>query len=242
MAFDYLWLGLAIWLGFTVQAVAGFGSMVIAVSLGSLVFSIPSLLPVLIPLNILATGTMAWQCRRQLDWPLLLKGILPAMLLGMGAGIMLLETLSGRTLKTGFALLVLWFAVREWIKLYRNLSVTPKPRWWQQLWTLMAGLAQGLYGSGGPLLVYAIGGKNLDKAAFRALLLGVWFCLNSLYTLVMLYQAKVQPVAGLILLYAPLLYVAIRVGNYVHHRVDERAFKQGVCALLVLSALVMLVT
>ncbi|MDF2177456.1 sulfite exporter TauE/SafE family protein [Aliiglaciecola sp. CAU 1673] len=242
MTVDYLWLGLAIWLGFTVQAVAGFGSMVVAVSLSSLMFAIPELLPILIPLNILATGSMAWQCRRDVDWMLLLKGILPSMILGMGAGILLLDELPGKALKTGFALLVLWFALREWIKLYRNLPMNPRPAWWRQLWTLLAGLAQGLYGSGGPLLVYAIGSKGLNKAAFRAVLLCVWFSLNSLYTVVMLFQHKVQPVAGLILLYAPLLYLAIRLGNYLHHRVDERQFKQGVCALLVMSALAMLVS
>nr|WP_277603567.1 sulfite exporter TauE/SafE family protein [Bowmanella dokdonensis] len=227
-------------MGFTVQAMTGFGSMVIAVSLGGLVFAIPALLPILIPLNILATGSMAWQLRKQLDKELLLKGVLPMMILGLGLGIYLLDKLSGTLLKTGFALLVLWFATREWYKLYRQLPVPSRPIWWQRIWIFLAGIVQGLYGSGGPLLVYAISSRALQKAQFRALLIYVWFCLNSIYTLVMLFQGKVQPVALTILAYAPLLYLAIRMGHWLHDRVDERQFKQGVCALLILSALTML--
>lgn len=240
MSIDYIWLGLAIWLGFTVQAMIGFGSMVIAVSIGSLMFAIPELLPVLVPLNIFATGAMAWKLRRELDAKLLLQGILPIMILGLGLGILLLEQLPGVWLKRGFAILVLWFSAREWYKLYHQLPVKPRPTWWQQSWTFLAGICQGLYGSGGPLLVYAISSRALNKGQFRTLLLYVWFCLNSLYSVVMLVQGKIQPVALTILAYVPVLHLAIYIGNKLHHKVDERQFKQGVCLMLILCALAML--
>ncbi|ALS99292.1 sulfite exporter TauE/SafE family protein [Lacimicrobium alkaliphilum] len=238
---EYLWLGFAVWLGFTAQAVTGFGSMVIAVSLGSLMFSIPALLPILVPLNIFMTGGMAWQLRRQVDWSLLIRMILPLMVLGMGTGIWLLDSLPQTWLKTGFALLVLWFSGRELLKLYRRQQIRARSDWWQRLWMFCAGIAQGLYGSGGPLLVYGISSRQLDKATFRATLVSVWFVLNSLYSVVMLFQGRVQPVAITILACLPILYLAVKVGDWLHHRVDERQFKLGICLLLIFSALAMLV-
>ena len=49
-------LGGFILLAYTLEAITGFGSIVIALSLGALLLPIEQLLPVLVPLNICMTG------------------------------------------------------------------------------------------------------------------------------------------------------------------------------------------
>src|SRR5699024_7224088 len=67
----WIWLGACILISSTVEAVTGFGSIVIALSLGALLLPIASMLPVLVPLNIFMTGTIAWKNRRHIDRALL---------------------------------------------------------------------------------------------------------------------------------------------------------------------------
>ena len=60
-------LGAFILLAYTLEAVTGFGSIVIALSLGALLLPIEQLLPVLVPLNIGMTGSLVWRHRAQID-------------------------------------------------------------------------------------------------------------------------------------------------------------------------------
>src|SRR5699024_3877336 len=108
----WLWLGACILLSSTIEAVTGFGSIVIALSLGALLLPIASMLPVLVPLNIFMTGTIAWKNRHHIDKALLLKLILPLMAAGTLAGYLLRPWLGESLLKTLLGVLIIWFAAR----------------------------------------------------------------------------------------------------------------------------------
>lgn len=240
MSFALLWLGLCVFLGFTAQAMVGFGSMLIAVSLGSMFFSIPQLLPVLVPLNVMMTASMAIQLRHKTNFSLLLKQILPLMLVGMVIGISVVSLMSGIWLKKIFAVLIIALALRELWQL-SNLS---QPRAlndpMRNLCILTAGVVHGLYTTGGPLLVYALQATKIDKAVFRATMVTVWGLLNSVYLMVLLWQGKVQTVWFDVLVFSPLLLVAIWLGNRLHNKVNQKQFKQLLCVLLMGSGIALL--
>ena len=52
-------LGLFVLLAYTTEAMTGFGSIVIALSLGALVLPLDTLMPVLVPLNLLLSGYLS---------------------------------------------------------------------------------------------------------------------------------------------------------------------------------------
>ncbi|MBC3765360.1 sulfite exporter TauE/SafE family protein [Neptunicella marina] len=241
MSFTLLWLGLCVFLGFTAQAMVGFGSMLIAVSLGSLFFSIPQLLPVLVPLNVMMTASMAIQLRHKTDFSLLLKQILPLMLVGMTAGISLINLMSGMWLKKIFAVLIITLALRELWQLSSHSQPRILNNMMRNFYILIAGIVHGLYTTGGPLLVYALQATNIDKTVFRATMVTVWSILNSVYLLILLWQGKVQTVWLEVLFYAPLLLFAIWLGNNLHNRVNQKQFKQLLCILLMGSGTALLV-
>ena len=240
MAFAPYALGAFILLAYTLEAVTGFGSIVIALSLGALLLPIDQLLPVLVPLNIGMTGYLVWRHRAQIDRPLLLGTILPGMLLGTLLGYLLLPYLDEALLKRGFGVLILWFAGRELWRLRHAQALPVRPAWLTRIITLGAGLSHGLFASGGPLLVYGLAGTTLDKARLRATLVSVWFTLNSLLTVAFLVDGRLQPALPQVLAYAPLLLVGLWLGEHLHRRFDERHFRIAIYALLLVTGTLLL--
>jgi uncharacterized protein len=240
MAFAPYALGAFILLAYTLEAVTGFGSIVIALSLGALLLPIEQLLPVLVPLNIGMTGYLVWRHRAQIDRPLLLGTILPGMLVGTALGYLLLPYLDAALLKRGFGVLILWFAGRELWRLRHAAALPVRPQWLTRLLTLGAGLSHGLFASGGPLLVYGLAGTARDKARFRATLVSVWFTLNSLLTAAFLVDGRLQPALPQVLIYAPLLLVGLWLGERLHRRFDERHFRIAIYALLLVTGTLLL--
>ena len=240
MGWEFVLLGVFIGVAFTSESITGFGSIVIALALGSLLFPIPELLPILVPLSVVMSTALLLRFYRDIDVRLLLRRIIPFMLFGMLVGIWLLRVLPGAALKAAFACLIIWFALREWYKLHHGIEPRPKPRWWQPLWTLMAGITHGLFASGGPLLVYSLNSYNIAKANFRATLVCVWFGLNVTYSMIMWRQGVIQPNLDIIAAYLPVLGAAFFIGHAIHNRINERQFKQLVYVLLIIAALAML--
>ena len=248
MTISYIALGLFILLAYTAEAVTGFGSIVIALSLGALFFPIDWLQTVLVPLNICMTGFLSWKHRRFIDKALLLRLVLPFMFVGTLAGLALQPLLGGIALKISFAVLILWFAIREILKLRTPAkaeassvkSENSERTMLTRLLVAAAGVTHGLFASGGPLLVYALAGTALDKARFRATLIVVWFSLNAALTTVFLAQGRLAHSWTALLYYLPLIPIGIILGEHLHHRIDEQNFRRWIYRLLVIAALALL--
>lgn len=231
----WLLLALFILLAYTVEAITGFGSLVIALSLGALLLPISELMPILVPLNVCMTSYLVWRHRQQIHWPTLLRLILPLMLAGTLIGYGLRPWLGDQLLQLLFGALVLWFASRELWRMARNHIATAHPAWLSRSLTLGAGLTHGLFASGGPLLVYALAGTTLDKGKMRATLLSVWLSLNASLTLLFLFDGSLLPSLHKIIWYLPILVLGVWAGEFLHHHLNEQRFRQFVYALLVMT-------
>jgi uncharacterized membrane protein YfcA len=237
----WLLLGLFIFVSFTTEAMTGFGSIVIAVSLGALVLPIDAMLPVLVPLNVCMSGYLSVKNRAKIHWPTLTRLILPAMVVGTLAGHYLRPHVSTVLLKSLFGVLILWFAARELWRL-RGAVVSPSsPRSPAAARALMlsAGMTHGLFASGGPLLVYALAGNALKKEALRATLILVWFALNGLLTLVFIMDGSAIAAAPRVLMYLPVVAVGIVLGERLHHKINERQFRRALFGVLAIVGLML---
>lgn len=239
---EVIWLALAgfILLAYTLEAITGFGSIVIALSLGALLLPIDQLLPLLVPLNICMTGYLTWRHRQLIDRRLLLGMILPGMVVGTLIGYALLPFLDAALAKRLFGALVLWFAARGLWRLRHAALQAVRPLWLSRLLSLGAGVSHGLFASGGPLLVFALAGTQLDKARLRATLVTVWFCLNSLLTLAFLLDGRLLPALPQVLSYAPLLLIGVWLGERLHQRFNEQHFRIAIYALLLATGALLL--
>lgn len=238
----WMWLGLCIFIAFGIEAITGFGSIVIALSLGALLLPIDAMLPVLVPLNICMTSYLAIRHRQHIHWPTLLKMILPLMVGGTLLGYLLRPALGDNTLQILFGALVIWFAARELWRSIRGLKVSQHGSGWTRSWMLVAGITHGLFASGGPLLVYALTGTQLSKSAFRATLISVWLSLNGLLTVVFALDGSLLPALPRIAMMLPVLLAGVVIGEFLHHRVNENRFKQLVYTLLLLTGALLIIT
>jgi uncharacterized protein len=236
-----LWLGAIVLLAFFLQALTGFGSIVIALTLGALLFPIPELLPVLVALNLPLCTYLTVRHRSKIDPSLLLREILPWMGPTVVLGLVAARYLQGELLRPIFGAVVAFFAAREiWFMRHPDRAETPASDFAFRAWLLVAGLVHGVYASGGPPLVQALAGRRLDRSIFRATLMMVWLVFNVLLFGWYLLDGRMTEAVWLRTLYLlPTLPIGIALGELLHTRISERAFRLSVQVLLLFSGIVL---
>lgn len=235
-------LAVVVLIAWTVQAITGFGSTVLALTLGAVFLPIPELLPVVIVLNTPLAAWTAIRHRDEIDRKALLVTILPWMGGGTLVGALAAPWIAGDLLKRGFGVMVLAFALRDLTALLRNLPVGPRPgEGTLRAWVVLAGFIHGIYGSGGPALVQATSRMGLTKGAFRATMSAVWLVFN--FALIGLFAARGRFDAATLhraLVLVPVVPVGVWLGERLHPHIQDRAFRGLVQGLLVVGGAALL--
>lgn len=222
----------------------GFGSIVVALTVGSLFFPIRSILPVLVALNIPLCLWILWKKYKDVDIRFLFLQVMPLMGAGVVIGLLLDEQLEGPVLRRLFGLLILGFSLRELYQLFFKKEQAPVTanRLISQFWILMAGIIHGIYASGGPPLVHAVSRMQMSRQTFRATLTAVWLILNGILLGVYVNNGRFAGEETRQFLWLlPAIPLALRAGEWLHGRVSERAFRITLQGLLALSAGALLV-
>ncbi|MFA5938378.1 MAG: sulfite exporter TauE/SafE family protein [Sinimarinibacterium sp.] len=240
MTLSMLTLALIVLFAYTTQALSGFGSTIITVTLAALWLPIPWIMPIVVALNVPFSGWLVWQERRVIDWPLLRREVLPLMIVGTVAGALLAPLLAHTMLRPAYGVLIVALSLFDLWRLQRRHHA----RFAAPVRTVMvlgSGFTQGMYASGGPLLAAAMGGSGLSKSALRATLLTVWLLLNTGLTLwfVATRRFDADMVVGAAWLF-PLTVLGLWMGNHLHHRVNERQHRFVVDIVLLFAGLALL--
>jgi len=236
---NLIWLAIIVLISFTTQAMSGFGSTILALTLGVHLYPIDVLLPVLVPLDIVVNLYLATRHYRHMNHSMLLRSILPAMGFGLLAGIIAFQYTEGDLLKKIFGILVILLSTRELFRLLRNRhNPVALSNLGATACIAVAGIVHGIYASGGPLLIYAVSRLNLSKAVFRSTLAAVWLILSVILTASYMIggQFTVDSMQ-FILMVLPVILTGILLGEWLHHRIDEDRFKIFVFAVLFFAGL-----
>jgi hypothetical protein len=239
MEMSILSLTLVVLIAYVTQAMTGFGSIIIAVTLGSHLYPIEFLLPTLVPADLLVNTYIVGKYRRDVNRGLLFRRILPLMGAGLLIGIGLFQFVKGTLLKKTFGLVVTLLCSRELYGLLRNrepAKALSRPQYVASVFT--AGITQGLFASGGPLVVYAVSRLNLHKGGFRSTLSALWLLTNGILTLSYLATGLLT---GTNLRFwawlAPAVVVGTIAGEKLHDRVNEHLFRIVVFAILLVAGI-----
>ena len=240
---------LIVFVGYAVQTITGFGSTLILVTFGAHLLDLRDVVTLAVPISLLQTIYIVVRHRDGVDKKLLFKRVLPVMGLGVALSIWLFSSLESEAwLRTAFGAMVLVLGLRELYALFRKPKEEDgaEPREVSLPVSLSAllgaGIIHGIYATGGPLLVYAIGRENLDKHTIRSTLSAVWVVLNILLLAAFTYEGRFDASVGMnLLVLAPAVPLGIFVGEWAHRKVNERRFKISMYALLVLAALSLLI-
>ena len=229
-----LLLTLIVLIAYITQAMTGFGSIIIAVTLGSHLYPIEFLLPTLVPADLLVNIYIVGKYRRDVDRGLLFRRILPLMFAGLLVGIGIFQFVHGTLLKKIFGLVVTLLCSRELYGLLRSPGMAKaltKLQYAASVFT--AGITQGLFASGGPLVVYAVSRLSLAKGNFRSTLSALWLLTNGILTLSylatgLLTWTNLRFWAWL----APAVVIGTIIGERLHDRVNEHHFRVIVFSIL----------
>ena len=209
-------------LAFTVEGAIGFGSTVVAVSLGAQLVPLELLLPTFVPLNIVLSLTLA---RGPIQWRTLLVEIVPLVAVGIACGIALSHVLDSRALLVVFGAFVVGLSLFELAKLQLR---------WPAPLLMLGGIVHGLFGTGGPMIVYVTRKKIADKTAFRATLAVLWIALNTI--LVANFVALERyPDPTLALVLAATIIPGRLVGERLHRALDAQKFERVVWIVLLVA-------
>ena len=236
---NLIWLAIIVLISYTTQAMSGFGSTILALTLGVHLYPIDVLLPVLVPLDMVVNLYLVTRHYRHINCPALFRSILPAMGIGVLAGIIVFQYIEGDLLKKLFGSLVIVLSIRELYRLWRKRqdqfalsSLTAKAC------IVSAGFVHGIYASGGPLLIYAVSKLNLSKSVFRSTLGAVWLIFSVVLTAYYLMAGNFTAHSiRFISMLLPMILSGILIGEWLHHRVDEIRFKIFVFAVLFFAGL-----
>jgi len=234
----FLALAAIVTAAFAVEAATGFGATVLAVTLGVHLYALGVLLPVIVPLGLVLSCANAWRLRRFTDRRLLARRILPLMGVGLAIGLAIFEHASGEALQRAYGVFVVGVAASELWRMRHAGPPRPLPALAARGAIFGAGVIHGIFSSGGPLLVYALGRLGIEKATFRATLSTVWVVLGATLTAAYAWNGRVGRetlvATGALV---PVLGAALLAGDWAHHRLDEARFRVVVYALLVVAGL-----
>ncbi len=233
-------LSAIVFLAFFTEAVVGFGSTILTVTLGAHLLPLDRLLPAFVPLNLLLSISIIARDPSLVDRQVLGRAVLPPVLIGMACGLVIFRYAQPAALMLAFGVFVLILSGRELLKLWSGDAqaaplTTARSR--AVLWG--GGLIHGMFGSGGPLIVYVVGRIIEDKRRFRSTLAALWLLLNSILAISFIQSGSLNLGSlKLTALFIPALALGMWLGEHAHHRISPRAFRVLTWLILFAAAIV----
>lgn len=224
--------------GYTMQAITGFAGNIFCMPVGTHMLGLHESVSVLNAMGFFACGLLGVLNIKHVNWREL----------GKIVGIMLPFVLLGIWLDTVLpldALLIIYGAVIVAVGVKNLMQKQQRflPEWALVAVVVGAGLIQGMFVSGGALLVIYAVQKIRDKQQFRATLSMVWAILNLIYAVIALQQGHFTPdVVQVIACCVPLAILATFLGNKLQARISQQRFLTLTYALLIAIGCVLLVT
>ncbi|HVV83392.1 MAG TPA: TSUP family transporter [Kofleriaceae bacterium] len=245
--------------GAFVEAVAGFGGTIVALSMGARWFGIETLLAWFLPLNLGLSTALALRGRTAIAHRMLARRILPAVLAGIAAGTALALVIDAGAARGIFAALVILvgaaeLAVSVRVSVRRRTAPSPRPEARapvdgpgqpaveptaamrpaiQNVLLAGAGVVHGVFATGGPLAVAVIGRMLPQKTALRSTLAVMWLVLNVIVCVRLVAGGHLDAHSlAVSLRLAPAMAAGMLTGDLVHRRVGEERFRIVVAVLL----------
>jgi hypothetical protein len=206
---------------------------------GALLFPLDRILPIVAPLNIAVSSYLAIRYRRVTAWRSLTRRILPLVGAGIPIGLLLFNLREMQTLKLAFGVFVVLLAAAQLRMAWSSRPSAPLTRLFAGGILLSGGVVHGLFGTGGPLIVYVVGREIGEKGPFRSTLATMWIPMNTAlfvdYLVVGLYDHQVTVLTSIALI--PVV-AAIWLGEILHARLDARRFMKAVWLLLLVGGII----
>ena len=231
-------LGVIALVAFITEGAIGFGGTVIAASIGAQLVPLDELLPAFVPINMILSTWLLIRGVSLIQWRFLLREIVPAVAVGAVIGLVLFHVPAKTVLALAFGVFVVGLAT---LQLLRP-ATGELPNVWRYGLLGLGGVAHGLFGTGGPMIVYVTRRRVDDKSAFRATLAVLWLSLNTAllvnFVSLDLYDRHTVDLGAAI---AVTVIPGLVIGERIHRALDASRFERVVWVLLLVAGLALAV-
>lgn len=244
---------LVILLSNVIQGITGFAGTILAMPPSLMLVGYPVAKPVLNVLGLLSGIYVFAGNYKRVCWKEL-KKIVAVMAVGIIGGILIKGLFEGKDqiLYKLLGVFIIFLSVQGWLSLQKGgekqesgtAVLAPANGDSPVLYLILAlaGIAHGIFVSGGPLLISYLTKKIQDKVSFRATISTVWVFLNSMILVddirAGLWNAQLCKIQ---LISIPFLLLGMFVGGKLYARMSQRLFMMITYVLLFISGISLLV-
>lgn len=244
---------LVILLSNVIQGITGFAGTILAMPPSLMLVGYPVAKPVLNVLGLLSGIYVFAGNYKRVCWKEL-KKIVAVMAVGIIGGILIKGLFEGKDqiLYKLLGVFIIFLSVQGWLSLQKGgkkqesgaAALAPANGDSPMLYLILAlaGIAHGIFVSGGPLLISYLTKKIQDKVSFRATISTVWVFLNSMILVddirAGLWNAQLCKIQ---LISIPFLLLGMFVGGKLYARMSQRLFMMITYVLLFISGISLLV-
>ena len=225
-------IGVIALVAFITEGAIGFGGTVIAASIGAQLVPLDELLPAFVPVNMALSAWLLVRGVSLIQWRFLVREIVPAVAVGAAIGLVLFHLPAKTVLALVFGVFVVGLATLQLLRPATG-DLPPVARYGL---LGIGGVAHGLFGTGGPMIVYVTRRRVDDKSAFRATLAVLWLSLNTallvnFLSLGLYHRETVDTGAAIALAVIP----GLVIGERIHRALDAARFERVVWVLLLVA-------
>lgn len=228
----------AFFFAYTVQAITGFAGNIFAMPVGTMLLGLESTVSVLNAMGFFACGLLTVLNIKSVNWRELGK-ILAVMVVFMFVGIWLDTLMPLHVLLKVYGAVIVVIGAKNLIRPQTKFL----PEWVLWIVLALAGLIQGMFVSGGALLVIYAVQKLRDRQQFRITLSATWTVLNFIYAAVAFQQGHFTgDVVQIIVFCIPLAVIATFLGSKLQKRISQEKFLKLTYVLILCIGVLLLVT
>lgn len=214
-----------------IRGISGFGSGLVAVPLLAMQLPLTFVVPLILLTDFTASLVLGGLHFDKVAWPEI-RRLLPAGLIGVAAGTLLLVSLPKTPMLIGLGTFVILFALRNLV--FAGRPPRPIAAWWAWPAGLTGGTVGALFGTGGPSYVIYLSHRLADKGQLRATFSGLFFIeglarigsftLSGLLLDLRLFWAYLAA--------TPVALVALWLGSHVHARLSNDQMMRAISLIL----------
>lgn len=219
---------LVLFVAYFIRGIAGFGSGLVAVPLLSLVWPLPTVLPLVVALDYIGSAGQSISNARRIAWREQLV-LVPFMVIGVGVGLYVLHVVPTTKLARVLGVFVVIYAVYQLLPL----PSIRGSRAFAVICGVLGGLMGTVFGTGGPFYVIYLNLRTVDKTVFRATFASNFLLDGAVrliaYALTGLFRAQTLVAVAAAL---PIVSAGLLLGGHVQTRFSRRTFVWVISLLL----------
>ena len=225
---------------FTVEGIAGFGATVMALPFVTMLVGIDKAVPMLSSLSVILAIFIISRSWRNFVWKEYLFIVLHVGL-GVPAGLFMMDYLPKNGLIAILVGFMFFVGIRGLLGALRKKEPAAVPavkkNFLSRIILFLGGIIQGAFSSGGPVVVMYASRALPEKSCFRATLTSLWLTTNTIMLTKWTLSGSVwTPQLGKMILCAlPFVAGGMILGDFLHHKVDQKKFTLLVYTVLIIA-------